>query len=98
MVSTVWMLQVGQSPTSGCGVCPPVPSTPIKERHYNKTTESGDVFDVAAMGSETGKRSRCSGALSWDLGSERGPQDALAALGEGVVLAVGRLALLWFVS
>lgn len=44
----------GQSLACGGGVWPPVHSTPVKERHYNKTTEPGDVFDVATMGGETG--------------------------------------------
>lgn len=57
MLSTVGMsleLQ-GQSLASGSGVWPPVPSTPIKERHYNKTAEPGDAFDVVTMGHETDK-------------------------------------------
>lgn len=59
VLSTVGMsleLQ-GQSLASGSGVWPPVPSTPIKERHDNKTTEPGDAFDVVTMGHETDKGS-----------------------------------------
>lgn len=59
MLSTVGMsleLQ-GQSLASGSGVWPPVPGTSIKERHYNKTTEPGDAFDVVTMGCETDKGS-----------------------------------------
>lgn len=47
----------GQSLASGSGIWPPVPSTPIKERHYNKTAEPGDAFDVVTMGCETDKGS-----------------------------------------